>query len=200
MQYHHLSLAISCVNDSAYICRVKVYLQIHTAAKIMDYFKFTASLFSELWPPVPWTSTFGTFAGPHGLAVVEVGGSWFLNSHKASLTCPKGPPCDVTIASHTKEAAKHLRKVTVLSRGFTLEFLKGTQTCPGQTFVVFSSKLSVHSVGDDRSLHIPCKQAQTVASAMTDCLAVTHFMLSAFLLFNSTTVILFFCIPQPSVD
>lgn len=100
----------------------------------------------------------------------------------------------------TQETLGHPKELTVSLLGPTLEALKTTQTCPGATFVVLAYKLSTNSVGDDGLLHIPCKQAQTIALAMTDCLAVTHFMLNAFLLFNSTTVILFFCIPQPSVD
>lgn len=80
------------------------------------------------------------------------------------------------------------------------QLCKATETCPGKTFVVFSYTLHIDSVGDDRWLHIPCKQAQTLALAVTDYPAVTHFVLNAFLLFNSTTVILFFCIPWPSVD
>lgn len=104
------------------------------------------------------------------------------------------------IKAPTQKAASILKCPTCHFYGSTLELLKVTSTCPGKTFVVFSYKLSINFVGDDRLLHIPCKQAQTIALAMTDCLAVTHFVLNAFLLFNSTTVILFFCIPQPSAD
>ena len=35
-------------------------------------------------------------------------------------------------------------------RASTFELLKATETCPGKTFVVFSYKLSINSVGDDR--------------------------------------------------
>lgn len=44
------------------------------------------------------------------------------------------------------------------------------------------------------------RAGQTVAAAVTDCLAATHFTLNAFLLFNPTAVILFFCIRRSSVD
>lgn len=173
-----------------------------------DHPKFTAVSFFNLWKVLVYVwphfrhRCFGVHAG-----YTQAEYSWglrkllpALSQAAASHKCEIGTSCDVITAFQMQETPERPTGLRVPLLGSTLEPLKATQTCPGETFVVLPYKLSMNSVGDDGLLHIPCKQAQTIALAMTDCLAVTHFMLNAFLLFNSTTVILFFCIPQPSVD
>lgn len=60
--------------------------------------------------------------------------------------------------------------------------------------------VAINRARDDRWLHMPCKRAQTIALAMTDCLAVTHFMLNSFSLSNFTSVILFRCMVLSFAD